>query len=269
MNLRTRVLGATSALVLSGGMIAFAAPAANAAITSTGSCSGSVSLTKIVPALTDQTQFVKTAGALTINSVTLAKNAGFCAGTKAPIGLLAGQPPALMAPTAQASVLSGHSSCAQGATAIAADATNAQTYSLNGKITYTFLNNLNALALPWKLQAYVAVNGFSLTAGPDVLNLSGMIVLGASVGSNVSGSVWFNPSVKSVLPDPGYQNSKYTPLTALAALAALGGCADGVPNNVQMPGALAGSGLGLVLVGDGASPTFGSIATGLAFQQGQ
>lgn len=268
MNLRTRALGATSALVLSGGMIAFAAPAANAVVTSTGSCSGSVSLTKIVPALTDQTQFVKTAGALTTNSVTLAKNAGFCAGLKAPIGLLAGQPPALMAPTAQASVLSGHSSCAQGATAIATDATNAQAYSLNGKITYTF-PNLNAKALPWKLQAYVAVNGFSLTAGPDVLNLSGMIVLGASVGSNISGSVWFNPSVKSVLPDPGYQNSKYTPLTALAALAALGGCADNVVNNVQMPGAAAGSGLGLVLVGDGASPTFGSIATGLAFQQGQ
>ena len=76
MNLRTRVLGATSALVLSGGMIAFAAPAANAVITSTGSCSGSVSLTKIVPALTDQTQFVKTAGSLTTTRLTLPSNAG-------------------------------------------------------------------------------------------------------------------------------------------------------------------------------------------------
>ena len=271
MNLRTRVLGATSALVLSGGMVAFAAPAANAVITSTGSCSGSVSLAKIVPPLTDQTQFIKVAGALTKDSVTLTANAGFCAGTKAPIGLGAGQPPALMAPTAVAQALSGHSSCAQGATAQAADVNNAQTYSLNGKITYTFLNNLNTALIPkpWKLQVYIAATGFSTTAGPDVLNLTGMVVLGASVGSNVSGNVWENPAPKSVLPDKGYANSGYTPLSALALIGALGGCADGIANNVQMPGALAGSGVPQVLVGDGASPSLGSIATGLAFQQGQ
>ena len=122
---------------------------------------------------------------------------------------------------------------------------------------------------PYKLQAYISVLGFSASAGPDVIDVSGMVVLGVSVGSNVSGSLWEDPSVKSVSPDKGYQNSGYTPLTGLQAIGALGGCADGVAGNVAMPGQPAGSGIPIVLVGDGSSPTFGSSATGLSFTQGE
>ena len=275
MNFRTRILGATSALVVSGGMLAVAAVPANAVVTSTGACTGSLSLTKIVPALTDQTKEVKAAGAVTTNSVTLAKNGGVCSNTVVDLNQnkYPGQPPAFLTPKAVASVLTGSASCGSGASAQAADATYASRYTLNGKITNTmnetYTEPVTNVVKPYKLQAFVSVLGFSASAGPDVIDLSGMVVLGVSVGSNVTGSLWEDPSVKSVTPDKGYQNSGYTPLTALAAINALGGCADGIPNNVQMPGQPAGSGIPIVLVGDGSSPTFGSSATGLAFTQGE
>ena len=273
MNLKTRVLGATSALVLSGGMIAFAAPVANAVVTSTGSCTGSTTLTKLIPGLTDQTPAIKAVGAVTTDSVTLANNGGVCSNLGSRPGSSVPQPPGFVTPKAVSSALLGNSSCAQGASAKAADATNANAYSLNGKITttmsQTYTDTISGLVKPYSTQAYISILGFSATAGPDVVDISGMVVLGLSVGSNVSGSLWENPAKTAVTPDKGYKNSGYRELTALQAINALGGCADGIPNNVQMPGAAAGSGIPQVLVGDGASPTFGSTATGLAFQQGE
>ena len=270
MNFKTRVLGATSALVFSGGMIAMAAPAANAVVTQTGACNGSLTLTKLVPNLGDQTKATKASGAVTTDSVTLAKNGGVCSNlvnvpTVPGPGL---QPPAFLNPKAISSVLAGNASCASGASAKAADANNAWAYSLNGKITTT-MSQIKTGTTPWSTQGYISILGFSATAGPDVVDVTGIVVLGLSVGSNISGSLWENPALKAVTPDKGNGNSGYRALTALQAISALGGCADGTPNNVQMPGAAPGSGIPQVLVGDGASPTFGSTATGLKFQQGE
>ncbi len=271
MKLHTRVLGATSALVLSGSMIAFAAPAANAVVTSTGSCTGSTTLTKLVPGLTDQTKAIKASGAITTDKVTLAKNGGVCSNLVSVPGSTTPQPPGFLNPVAITSVLSGNATCAQGATAKAADANSANAYALNGKITTTMSQTytVGTVTKPYSTQGYIALLGFSATAGPDVVDITGMVILGLSVGSNISGSLWENPAKTAVAPDKGYKNSGYRELTALQAINALGGCTDGVVNNVQMPGAAAGSGIPQVLVGDGPSPTFGSTATGLAFQQGE
>ena len=254
-------------------MIAFAAPVANAVVTSTGSCVGSTTLTKLTPALTDQTKAIKAVGAVTTDSVTLAKNGGVCSNMVSVPGSSVPQPPGFLTPKAVSSALAGNASCAQGSSAIAADANHANAYALNGKITttmtQTYTDSISLVVKPYSTQAYIAILGFSASAGPDVVDVTGMVVLGLSVGSNVSGSLWENPALKAVTPDKGYKNSGYRELTAIQAIGALGGCADGTPNNVQMPGAAAGSGIPQVLVGDGASPTFGSTATGLAFQQGE
>ena len=275
MEVRTRLLAVAGAMAITGGMIATATSPAGAAVTPTGTCVGAVTLTKLTPALTDQTQEVKAAGAVTTNSVSTAKNGGACFNTVIDPGngKVPSPPPATLTPKAVASLLTGSTSCAQGSSAQAADANRANAYTLSGKITYTmnqtYTEITTGIVKPWKLQAFISVLGFSASAGPDVIDVSGMVILGASTGSNISGSLWEDPSNKSVKPDTGYQNSGYTPLDALSAINALGGCADAVPNNVQMPGAAAGSGIPQVLVGDGSSPTFGSNATGLAFQMGE
>jgi hypothetical protein len=204
VKLKTRVLGAAGALALAGGMVATAMPA-QAAVTPAGQCQGSVSFIKITGptkgvGLTDQTQNgIKTAGNLAKDAGTHAAIAGSCTGTVTRPGdahVPGGANPTLT-PKSQAVSLLGNASCANGAPAQAADATAANAYPLNGKITWTFNETYNDLVTaapkPYKMQAAVALLGF---AGLDTVDVSGIVLSGADAGANVGGTIWEDPVAK-------------------------------------------------------------------------
>lgn len=257
MRLKTRLLAGASTLALAaGGILVAAAPAAHAAPTSIGGCQGAVLLGTITPALGDQTQIGVVAKTKILKDLTT-KTAigGTCATASRPGDPI--NPPGgavLLNPKAEAASLSGNASCANGATAMAADANAAAAWPLNGKITWT-MTQLNALAKPWQIQADVEALGFSPT-GPDVLDIGGIVLKGAAVGAIVSGNIWFDPVSKTGGPT-GYNTGYELDLTNAL------GCADGTPNNASIATVLVGGG--------GASSTslLGSSATGAQFSLGE
>ncbi len=87
MRLKTKLLAGASTLALAGGVMLTVAPVAHATPTAVGSCQDSISLLKIKPALTDQTQVgVKIAGNLAKDQTTklVVNNGGTCTGIMRP-----------------------------------------------------------------------------------------------------------------------------------------------------------------------------------------
>lgn len=261
VSLKTRLLvGASTLTLAAGGMLVAAAPAAHAAPTVIGGCGGAVLLGTITPALTDQTQIgVVAKTKLLKDQTTKVAISGNCA-----VAVRPGDPiqPAgglanggTLTPKAEAASLLGNSSCANGATAVAADATAAAAWPLNGKITWT-MTQLNALAKPFAIQADVEALGFNAAAGPDVLDIGGIVLKGAGVGAIVSGNIWFDPVAKTGGPS-GY-NTGYE-LDLAQAL----GCADGTPNNASIGTILSGGG------GGSSTSLLGSSASGAVFSLGE
>ena len=76
----------------------------------------------------------------------------------------------------------------QRAPARTADATKAGAFALSGKLTIT-MSELDSLGKPFKTQAYVTVKGFD-PAATDVLQFTGVVVKGASLGATVSGKLY-------------------------------------------------------------------------------
>jgi len=256
-----KLISGASALALAGGALAFAAPAANAAVTAGGSCSGGRSNALLKPNLTDQTQAIKVASK--------SFEAGTCTGTHVAPGAASGQPPATLniAAGGSTSSVSGNSSCANGASAQAADANAANAYSLNGKIGWKSATQLDALGHPWAISGYFAILGIGQNGnGPDVIDVGGIVVKGAAVGAQIKGSLYEDPTKKD---KAATTTGGYSVLDVPTALAVLGGCANGTPNDVgTVPGATA-PGIGSVQVGSGPSPIFGSASTGISFQYGE
>jgi hypothetical protein len=259
VRLKTRVLGGASALAIAGSMLALTAPAAHAVVTPGGSCSGEVALAKITPPLTDQTAAVKITTALLKDLTTKAAIGGTCNNTVTPSGGNIPSPPATLHPKAFASALTGRVSCANGATAVAVDATAATAYPANGKITVTmtetYTDTVTNLVHPYQIQEYVSLLGFN-AAGPDVVDLGGIIIKGASVGAAVSGNIWEDPVAKTG-GTSGY-NTGYELDLGNAV-----GCADGTPNNVSIAQVMTGGG------GASATSLLGSNTTGLSYQFGE
>jgi hypothetical protein len=142
--------------------------------------------------LGDQTAQVKTAGniAKDLTTKTVTPNAGACTGTVTRPGdahVPNGANPALH-PKSAASSLLGNASCANGATAQAVDATKANVYPLNGKITWTFNETYNDLTngapKPYKMQADIGLLGF-VPGSLDVVDVGGIVLSGANVGASV------------------------------------------------------------------------------------
>lgn len=267
MKLKTRVLGAASAMALAGGLVAVAMPA-SATITSVGSCHDTVSLIKLTPALGDQTQPIKAAGNIAKDAVTktVTPNAGSCTGTVTRVGdahVPNGANPALTPKSAAVSLL-GNSSCANGATAQAADATAANAYPLNGKITWTFTQTYNDLISgapkPYKMQADLGLLGFH-PGSLDVVDVGGIVLSGADVGATVVGNIWEDPvalAPKGTDPTTTLYNTGYN-VDLTDAL----GCADGTPNNATISQVLSSGG------GTHNVSPLGGTATGTAFQFGE
>lgn len=262
MKLKTRVLGAASALAIAGSMLALAAPAANATVTSGGSCTGATQLGTITPGLTNHT-------AANVVSTKLLKQidgtksvlGGTCDGLVARPSDNLGQPPATIHPKAIASKLSGAASC------IIGGPTDPNAYSLTGKITIT-ATELNAVAKSWQVQAYITILGFEGGGSPsDVVDIGGVVAKGADVGATVSGSLWEVPAVKLAKGDPalpGYNHSGYGVDPNVAVT--LAGCLDPTGNTPAGP-------ITTVLVGGGGatttSPLLSDNANGIIFSFGE
>jgi hypothetical protein len=246
-------------------MAAVAAPA-SAAPTPVGACGGSVSLIKLTSAvkgqgLGDQTAYAKAAGNLAKDQTSKTAIAGNCSGITRPgdTHIPFTGPISTLTPKSQAVSLTGNASCANGPTAEAADATAALAYPLNGKITWTFTQTytdlITAKAKPYKMQAGVAALGFN-PAGPDVLDIGGIVLSGVNAGAAVTGNIWEDPVAKTG-GATGY-NTGYE-----LDLAAAVGCADGTAGNANLTQVLSGGG------GSSATSLLGSSATGLAFAFGE
>ncbi len=263
VNFKTRAIGAFSALAVAGGLVAFAAPAANAVDTPAGSCSGSRSLGKLIPNLGDQTAPIVITTSLLSNLQTGApagsKFGGFCAGILVPFNNPGGPIPGIVTPKAIASKLTGVSSCASGAIPVAADITYANRFAITGKQTVT-MSQVDTLLKPFQIQAYVTIKGF-VVGSLDVVEVTGLITKGPSVGATVSGQLYEDPISKlgpispagPIPPNPkpaGYTGYGLDIITGNPL-----GCTDGVPGNAAIT---------LIEVGDGIS-MLGNPASGLSF----
>lgn len=264
MNFKTRAISAAGALVMAGGMTAFAAPAANAVDTPAGSCTGSQSLGKLVPGLGDQTAPVVVTTALLSNLGTGVpagtKKGGSCTGLLVPFNNPGGAIPGTVTPKAIAAKLTGISSCASNPTAVAADQTAANKFAITGKQTVT-MSQLDGLAKPFQIQAYLTIKGF--TPGTlDVIEVTGLITKGPSIGATVGGQLYEDPVSKfgptspaGPVPAKPWPNG-YTGYGLDVTTGNPLGCTDGTAGNANIT---------QVAVGDGPS-LLGSPSTGLSFK---
>ena len=220
-----------------------------------GNCEGQVVLATPSPALTDVTHAVKIAGALAKDQTSKAAIGGTCSAPARPLDTHVPQPPMTLTPKSEAFSISGNASCA----APANDPNAAEAYPLNGKVTWTMNETYTDLVTgkvhPYKMQAALTVLGFS-AAGPDVVNVKGIVLSGLAPGATVTGSLWQDPVVKTG-GSTGY-NTGYVLDTTGAA-----GCADATPNNASITKLLIGGG------GSASSSLLGSTAAGLTFSVGE
>ena len=151
--------------------------------------------------------------------------------------------------------MSGNASCANGAAAQAVDASAAAAFPLTGKISWTFSQTytdlVNAHVKKYTMQADISALGFN-AAGPDLLDVGGIVLSGVNVGANAGGTIWEDPVSKTGGP-AGY-NTGYE-LDIVSA----GGCADTTPGNANITIVLSGGG------GTSAVSLLGSNAGGIGF----
>jgi len=275
LKLKTKLVAGAGSLVMATSMMAMAAPAAHAVVTTLGSCSGSVSLVKLSTAvkgvgLTDQTQRnIKAAGGLAKDQSTklIVNNGGSCSGVyragdkHVPSPAVGGGNTILstLNTTVQATSLLGNAGCASGAGAVAVDATAADAYPLTGKITWKFAQQYTDLLTlapkNYAMQAAISLLGFSQTQA-DVIDVGGTVLTGVNAGATVSGDIWEDPVAKTGNSDQ--YNTGYT-LDLPSAV----GCADGTANNANILQVLSGAG------GASATSLLGSTTSGISFKTGE
>jgi len=273
LKLKTKLVAGAGSLVMATSMMAMAAPAAHAVVTTVGSCQGSVPLIKISntvkgEGLRDQTRrSVKVAGGLAKDQTSKAAIGGTCSGIyragdkHVPSSAPGGGNTVLSTLTTitQATSLLGNASCANGASAIAVDATANDAYPLNGKVTWkfneTYTDLITSAPKNFTMQAGIALLGFD-TSQLDVVDVTGLVTVGVNAGANVSGKIWEDPVAKTG-GSSGF-NTGYE-----LDLASAAGCADTTVDNSNIAIVLSGGG--------GASSTslLGGTAGGLSFKTGE
>jgi hypothetical protein len=276
VNLKTRVLAVAGIVAMAGGMIAMTAPAATAAPTPAGTCTGALVFGKITPALTDAEQNVTITTSLAKDTTTKAAIGGTCNNLvqDAQDTVLNGAPPAVIHPSAIATKLTGTFSCQSDETG----------YPLTGKQTISSATNeLTALGKKWQIQAYITIQGFD-PGGLDLVDVHGLVAKGLSVGAVETAVYWENPAVKGTDPegdginnptadganhsDDNFFNSGYS-VDDVFALNTLVDCLAGSAVG-QIPPT---SGVALMALGGGGattlSPILGSSASGASFSLGE
>jgi hypothetical protein len=261
MRITHRAVAALAALSIVGGTVGMA-KLASADQQLLGSCSGITGVGAFNGPLTDQSQPTAFAAKLASNANTHAPLGGSCT-------LAKGTPtdpivPSTLTPTSVVLKLNGVASCAQGPSAIGADANAANAFPLTGKLAIKFAQTWGAgnkdVGKPIVIQADVSVLGVLL----DSVDLTGIVTKGPLVGAQITGGVWEDPATKlskKSVAYPGYKNSGYAFDTARAA-SLLTTCGDSIAHNQGT------NTLGTVLIGDGLSPA-GINTGGLQFSYGE
>jgi hypothetical protein len=277
VNLRKRVLAVAGAVAMAGGMIAMAAPSASAVPTPAGTCTGAAVLGKVTPGLIDAPQNEVVTTAVLKDTTTKAAIGGTCNNLvqDAQDTTLNGPAPAVIHPSAIATKLVGTASCQSGQTPV---------YPLTGKQSISSATTeLTLLGKKWQIQAYITIEGFSPSA-LDVVDVSGLVAKGLSVGAVETAHYWENPVVKSLDPegngtnnptadganhnDDNIFNTGYS-VDDNYALNVLVGCLSGSPANEIAPA----NAITQVAIGGGGatalSPLLGSSASGASFALGE
>jgi hypothetical protein len=146
--------------------------------------------------------------------------------------------PSTLHPKAIALKFTGLASCTSTTSAIAADATKANAFALSGKVTIT-MTELDALGKPFQSAAYVTVKGYDPTKS-DVLQISGQVTKGASIGATVTARLYLD-AVTKILPavkPPAGNGYQADPTTG-------GHCTDGTAGNASVLQAQIGDGTSL------------------------
>jgi hypothetical protein len=166
-----------------------------------------------------------------------------------------------MHPIAVAMSLYGNASCASGAAAIAADGNRVKHWPESGKATFTmqetYVDPATLLTKHYTALADFVVTGFD-PAGPDVVDISGVITKGVGIGGIVSGSLWQDPVVLAAKGTPATSTAYNTgyDLDGPNALK----CLDGTAGNAAVSMVMFGGGGGSAI-----SPA-GNSATGIQIE---
>jgi len=214
LSIKSKLIGGTSALVMAGGMLAFAAPAANAAVVQIGSCQnllaqGTAKSSTANPAtlkpygIADVDNIDGAIGAKGVDPNTLKGTAmGTCS---FPSNATQGVPNANKPVGTWGS---GNKSVIKWSTKLysrefdcdTTDTTDTTEWSPSGTLSIAF-SELTTAGKPVSIAASITVDGFtdpdSNPATPsDVVAFHGIVSKGAALGSDVAGETEFDPTIK-------------------------------------------------------------------------
>ena len=246
MQIRTKLVAGVSALALAGSVMAFAAPAAHAAVLNVGSCQDLLALGKAKSSTVnlatgkaygvtdndnqDVTVSSKGVDPDTVKGTSLGSctfNTGLSTPDSSKKPVMTGYSGTKNVLKWSTKLFSPESDCNT------TDTGDNTEWPLNGALKMTF-TDLNNLGKNQQLAAYFTVDGFTdpdndpLTPS-DVVSFHGIVTKGVAAGADVTGETEFDPTIKdktqtTATPYFGYQ------FDVAAAL----GCADTTPNNANI-----------------------------------
>lgn len=221
MNIKTKLIGGISALTLAGGMLAVAAPAANATVTQIGSCTnllalGSAKSTFVGDGITDKDNQDGSISGKGVGTPSKTDPLGTCSfPSNATQGVPDSSKPAQV-------WSSGTKTLTKWSTKLfsrefdcdTTDTTDNTEWAPSGALSMTFAD-LNNLGKGQSITAQVTVDGFTdpdnnPATASDVVKFHGIVNKGAALGADVAGETEFDPTVKDSsqttnTPYVGYQ----------------------------------------------------------------
>jgi hypothetical protein len=226
LSIKTKLIGGASALAIAGGMLAFAAPAANAAVVTVGTCQnllalGSAKSSTINPStgknygITDLDNLDGAIGSKGVGTPSKTDPLGTCnivAGQGAPD---AGKPAGLIGGGSHTVTKWSTKLFSREFDCNTADTGDTTEWSPSGALSITFADLAPSTGKANAITAQVTVDGFTDPDNnpgtpSDVVALHGIVTKGALLGADLSGSTEFDPTVKDKTqttntPYNGYQ----------------------------------------------------------------
>jgi hypothetical protein len=248
LSIKTRLIGGASALALVGSMMAFAAPAANAAVVTIGTCDNLLALGSAKSATINPssgkpygiTDLDNLDGAISAKGVDPSLNKGTNLGTCSfPSNVTQGVPDGGK-PVAVWS--SGTKTLTKWSTKLysrefdcnTGDTTDTSEWAPSGTLSMTFTQIIASTTKNAAITAQVTVDGFTdpdndpLTPS-DVVKFHGMVTKGAALGADVAGETEFDPTIKDKTQTTGTPYFGYN-----YDLGGAIGCADATPANANI-----------------------------------
>jgi hypothetical protein len=205
VNLTKRALAVAGVVAMAGGMITTDALPASATIVGlpAGSCGGAFMLATVTPGLSDTLSEQTMTTSLPKDITTHVPIGGTCIQMKERLQdeNARGAPPTSISVGSIATKLVGVWSCRADPTS---NRTAPSAYPLTGKQTITSVpTQTDLLGKKWQIQSYITFEGFESTgfSNPDLVDVTGVVSKGLSVGAVETAKYWMEPVVKSVDPE--------------------------------------------------------------------